>query len=116
MEIAKRPASTSWCSASLSSRIRPSPLTICTASPAPAEPSRFDPQQCNRKRRSVGTTVLQAGITDPSVLTVAIRAEAENSLSGGESDDNGMCIGLGIAVAVLFVIGVTAVMMAAFVG
>lgn len=40
-----------------------------------------DPQQCSRNRRSVETTVVQESITEPSVLTVAIRAKAENRMS-----------------------------------
>ncbi|XP_070762101.1 zona pellucida-like domain-containing protein 1 [Enoplosus armatus] len=78
-------------------------------------------KQCNRKRkRSVETTVIQESITEPSVLTVAIRAKTETSilskeeaLSGGQSDGKGASVGLGIAVAVLIVIGVSAILMAA---
>ena len=40
--------------------------------------SGFYPQQCNRKRRSVETTVVQESITEPSVLTVAIKARRES--------------------------------------
>nr|XP_046244615.1 zona pellucida-like domain-containing protein 1 [Scatophagus argus] len=77
-------------------------------------------KQCNRKRRSVETTVVQESITEPSVLTVAIRAKTENpihskeeALSGGQSDGKGASVGLGIAVAVLIVIGVAAILTAA---
>ncbi|XP_028275892.1 zona pellucida-like domain-containing protein 1 [Parambassis ranga] len=76
-------------------------------------------KQCSRNRRSVETTVVQESITEPSVLTVAIRAKAENpipskenALSGGQTDGSGASIGLGIAVAVLVVIGVAAILMA----
>ncbi|XP_051253567.1 zona pellucida-like domain-containing protein 1 [Dicentrarchus labrax] len=76
-------------------------------------------KQCNRKRRSVETTVVQESITEPSVLTVAIRAETETSilskeeaLSAGQSDGKGASVGLGIAVAVLIVIGMAAILMA----
>ncbi|KAM3616510.1 uncharacterized protein V6R79_019150 [Siganus canaliculatus] len=77
-------------------------------------------KQCNRKRRSGETTVVQESITEPSVLTVAIRAKTDNpsiskeeALSGGQSGGRGASVGLGIAVAVLIVIGVTAVLTAA---
>ncbi|KAE8295129.1 Zona pellucida-like domain-containing protein 1 [Larimichthys crocea] len=78
-------------------------------------------KQCNRKRRSAETTVIQEGAIGPSVLTVPIKAQAENSalppneqaLSGGRSDGKGASVGLGIAVAVLAVIGVGAILMAA---
>lgn len=77
-------------------------------------------KQCNRVRRSVETTVVQESITEPSVLTVAIRAKAdtpilskEEALSGGQSDGRGASVGLGIAVAVLVVIGVVAILTAA---
>ncbi|XP_069390340.1 zona pellucida-like domain-containing protein 1 [Paralichthys olivaceus] len=77
-------------------------------------------KRCSRKRRSVETTVIQDGITEPSVLTVAIRAKTDSSilpkdeaLSGAQTDGKGASVGLGIAVAVLIVIGVTAILMAA---
>ncbi|XP_037631620.1 zona pellucida-like domain-containing protein 1 [Sebastes umbrosus] len=35
-------------------------------------------KQCNRKRRSVGSMVVQESITEPSVLTVAIKTKTEN--------------------------------------
>ncbi|KAF3847596.1 hypothetical protein F7725_020624, partial [Dissostichus mawsoni] len=35
-------------------------------------------KQCNRKRRSVQSTVVQEGITEPSVITVAIKAKTKN--------------------------------------
>ncbi|KAM7399185.1 hypothetical protein PAMP_018472 [Pampus punctatissimus] len=75
-------------------------------------------KQCNRKRRSVETTVVQETVTDPSVLTVAIRAKTQNphlctALSGGQSDGKDTSVGLGIAVAVFVVIGVAAILMAA---
>ncbi|XP_076002380.1 zona pellucida-like domain-containing protein 1 [Genypterus blacodes] len=77
-------------------------------------------KQCNRKRRSVGATVIQETITQPSVLTVAIKAKAENpvlakeeALSADQSDGRNAPVGLGIAVAFLVVIGAVAVMMAA---
>ncbi|XP_075892413.1 zona pellucida-like domain-containing protein 1 [Nelusetta ayraudi] len=77
-------------------------------------------KQCNRVRRSVETTVVQESITEPSVLTVAIRAKTdtpiltkEEALSGGQSDGRGTSVGLGIAVAVLVVIGVAAILTAA---
>ncbi|XP_054650829.1 zona pellucida-like domain-containing protein 1 [Dunckerocampus dactyliophorus] len=77
-------------------------------------------KQCNRRRRrSVETTV--DSITEPSVLTVQIKARAddpgtqskEEAQSGGQSDGEGASVGLGIAVAVLVVIGVTAILAAA---
>ncbi|XP_053728224.1 zona pellucida-like domain-containing protein 1 [Synchiropus splendidus] len=77
-------------------------------------------KQCNRKKRSIETTVVQDSITRPSVLTLAIKAQAENTvqtkeeaLSGGRSDGRGASVGLGIAVAVLTVMGATAAFMAA---
>ncbi|XP_041796798.1 zona pellucida-like domain-containing protein 1 [Chelmon rostratus] len=78
-------------------------------------------KQCNRRRRrSVETTVVQDSITEPSVLTVALRTKTETpivskeeALSGGQSDGRGASVGLGIAVAVLIVIGVAAILMAA---
>lgn len=41
----------------------------------------FDPQQCNRKRRSVETMVVQRGISDTSVLTVPIKAKTDTCMS-----------------------------------
>lgn len=44
----------------------------------------FDPQQCNnrrRRRRGVESTVIQESITEPSVLTVAIRTKTETCMS-----------------------------------
>ncbi|XP_018555892.1 zona pellucida-like domain-containing protein 1 [Lates calcarifer] len=77
-------------------------------------------KQCNRRKRNIETTVVKESITEPSVLTVAIRAKAENpilskeeALSGGQSDGKGASVGLGIAVAVLVVVGVGAILMAA---
>ncbi|XP_059187165.1 zona pellucida-like domain-containing protein 1 [Centropristis striata] len=77
-------------------------------------------KQCNRRKRSTETMVVQDSITEPSVLTVAIKAKKDNSiqhkeeaLSGGQSDGKGASVGLGIAVAVLVVIGVAAFLMAA---
>ncbi|XP_041654103.1 zona pellucida-like domain-containing protein 1 [Cheilinus undulatus] len=77
-------------------------------------------KQCNRKKRSVETTVVQESITETAVLTVPIRAKTENpilskeeALSGGHSDGRRASVGLGIAVAVLIVIGVSAILMAA---
>ncbi|KAM9801666.1 zona pellucida-like domain-containing protein 1 [Neosynchiropus ocellatus] len=77
-------------------------------------------KQCNRKKRSIETTVVQDSITRPSVLTLAIKAQAENTaqtkeeaLSGGRSDGSGASVGLGIAVAVLTAIGAAAALMAA---
>ncbi|XP_029922262.1 zona pellucida-like domain-containing protein 1 [Myripristis murdjan] len=77
-------------------------------------------KQCNRKKRSVQTTIFQDGITEPSLLTMPIitRAEKplvpkEEALSGGQSNDKSASVGLGIAVAVLIVIGVVAILMAA---
>ncbi|KAK5868774.1 hypothetical protein PBY51_009756 [Eleginops maclovinus] len=77
-------------------------------------------KQCNRKRRSVQSTGVQEGITEPSVITVAIKAKTANSiqskeeaLSGGQSEGKGASVGLGIAVAVLVVTGVAAIVMAA---
>ncbi|XP_053176192.1 zona pellucida-like domain-containing protein 1 [Scomber japonicus] len=70
-------------------------------------------KQCNRKRRSVETTVVQESITEPSVLTVAIKARRESPLSGGQPNGKSTSIGLGIAVAVLIVVGVVAILMAA---
>ncbi|XP_036934009.1 zona pellucida-like domain-containing protein 1 [Acanthopagrus latus] len=80
-------------------------------------------KQCNnrrRRRRGVESTVIQESITEPSVLTVAIRTKTETSivpkeeaLSAGQSDGKGASVGLGIAVAVLIVIGVAAILMAA---
>ncbi|XP_047191727.1 zona pellucida-like domain-containing protein 1 [Scophthalmus maximus] len=69
-------------------------------------------KQCNRKRRSVETTVFQESITEPSVLTVAIKAKTDSPLSGGQTDGRGASVGLGIAVAILIVIGVAAILMA----
>ncbi|XP_054462102.1 zona pellucida-like domain-containing protein 1 [Anoplopoma fimbria] len=78
-------------------------------------------KQCNRRRRSVETTVVQQSITEPSLLTVAIKTKTESAiqskeevLSGGQSDGKGTSVGLGIAVAVLVVIGVAAILMAAY--
>ncbi|XP_029373604.1 zona pellucida-like domain-containing protein 1 [Echeneis naucrates] len=70
-------------------------------------------KQCNRRKRSVETAVVQESITEPSVLTAAIRAMTENPLSGAQSDGKATSVGLGIAVAVLTVIGVAAIFMAA---
>ncbi|KAI4815727.1 hypothetical protein KUCAC02_005862 [Chaenocephalus aceratus] len=77
-------------------------------------------KQCNRKRRSVQSTVVQEGITEPSVITVAIKAKTKNSiqskeeaLSGGRSEGKGASVGLGIAVALLVVLGVATIVMAA---
>ncbi|KAM4567016.1 zona pellucida-like domain-containing protein 1 [Odontesthes bonariensis] len=77
-------------------------------------------KQCSRKRRSVEATVVKESLTEPSVLTVAINAKAESPIvsseetpSGGHSEDKGASVGLGIAVAVLVVMGVAAVLMAA---
>ncbi|KAM8853363.1 zona pellucida-like domain-containing protein 1 [Synchiropus picturatus] len=77
-------------------------------------------KQCNRKKRSIEATVVQDSITRPSVLTLAIKAQAENTvqtkeeaLSGGRSDGRGASVGLGIAVAVLTVMGAAAAFMAA---
>ncbi|KAK5904845.1 hypothetical protein CesoFtcFv8_006367 [Champsocephalus esox] len=76
-------------------------------------------KQCNRKRRSVQSTVVQEGITEPSVITVAIKAKTKNSiqskeeaLSGGWSEGNDASVGLGIAVALLVVLGVATIVMA----
>ncbi|XP_026220617.1 zona pellucida-like domain-containing protein 1 [Anabas testudineus] len=77
-------------------------------------------KQCNRKKRSVENAVKQEGITTASELTVAIRMEAENAaaakdeaLSGGQADGKGVPLGLGVAMAILIVIGVAAILMAA---
>ncbi|KAM3875133.1 zona pellucida-like domain-containing protein 1 [Diretmus argenteus] len=86
-------------------------------------------KQCNRKKRSiVETTVVQAGMTETSLLTMPIITKAESSmsliksntllskeeaLSGGQRDGRGASVGLGIAVAVLIVLGVTAILTAA---
>ncbi|XP_047449293.1 zona pellucida-like domain-containing protein 1 [Mugil cephalus] len=79
-------------------------------------------KQCNRRRRrrSAETTVIQESITEPSVLTVGIKAKTENSalsdeeaVSAGESDGDGASVGLEIAVAVLAVVVVVAALMAA---
>ncbi|KAM6932234.1 zona pellucida-like domain-containing protein 1 [Lycodopsis pacificus] len=66
-------------------------------------------KQCNRKKRSVESTVVQQSITEPSVLTVVITTNTDNLLSGGQTDGKGTSVGLGIAVAVLLVIGVGAI-------
>ncbi|KAI9538790.1 hypothetical protein NQZ68_012445 [Dissostichus eleginoides] len=60
------------------------------------------------------------GITEPSVITVAIKATTKNSiqskeeaLSGDRSEGKGASVGLGIAVALLVVLGVATIVMAA---
>lgn len=54
-----------------SSRVGVAPASLTTRGVG------IDPQQCNRVRRSVETTVVQESITEPSVLTVAIRAKTD---------------------------------------
>ncbi|KAM4627129.1 zona pellucida-like domain-containing protein 1 [Polymixia lowei] len=78
-------------------------------------------KKCNTKRkRSAETTVVQEGITELSLLTVPILTRAlspftsEEALSGGQYKGKGTSVGLGIAVAVLAVIGVMAILMAAW--
>ncbi|XP_056139683.1 zona pellucida-like domain-containing protein 1 [Lampris incognitus] len=78
-------------------------------------------KQCvGRKRRSLETTVFQDGVTRPSLLTRPIRIKAESTLEskeeaqhGGKYNGRGASVGLGIAVAVLTVIGVAAILVAA---
>ncbi|XP_028320823.1 zona pellucida-like domain-containing protein 1 [Gouania willdenowi] len=76
-------------------------------------------KQCNRRKRSVDSTMVKEGLTEPSVLTVAIKAKSENpsltkekAQSGGKSDSRSTSVGLGIAVAVLAVLGVAAILAA----
>ncbi|XP_041850948.1 zona pellucida-like domain-containing protein 1 [Melanotaenia boesemani] len=78
-------------------------------------------KQCSRKKRSMETSVVQESITKPSVLTVSIKANTESTTvpseetpSGGQLDDEGASVGLGITVAVLVVTGVAAILMAAY--
>ncbi|KAJ3591490.1 hypothetical protein NHX12_009434 [Muraenolepis orangiensis] len=70
-------------------------------------------KQCNnRRKRGVDSDVVQEGLVDPSMLTVPIRTKAEGS-SPGDQGQNDASIGLGVAVAVLVVIGSAAMLMAA---
>ncbi|KAK2847407.1 hypothetical protein Q5P01_010406 [Channa striata] len=70
-------------------------------------------KQCNRKKRSVATTVKQDGITTPSELIVAVVTKAENALSGGRTDGPDASVHLGTAAVILSVTGVAAILMTA---
>ncbi|XP_049580883.1 zona pellucida-like domain-containing protein 1 [Syngnathus scovelli] len=77
-------------------------------------------KQCNnRRRRNAETTVVQQSIDEPSLLTVPIKTrtdepatQSKEEVESGEGRRDAS-VGLGIAVAVLFALGVAAILTAA---
>ncbi|XP_055003860.1 zona pellucida-like domain-containing protein 1 [Boleophthalmus pectinirostris] len=76
-------------------------------------------KQCNNGRRRRDTaSVLQDGISQPSLLTVAIKANSEDhdpslkEKTKDQQENQSAAVGLGVAVAVLVVVGVAAMLLA----
>lgn len=76
-------------------------------------------KQCNNRKRRDLSSVVQDSVTESSVLTVAIKAKSEDytvedGLTIEQSADQSAAVGLGVAVAVLIVVGVAAMLLATY--
>ncbi|XP_072313076.1 zona pellucida-like domain-containing protein 1 [Eucyclogobius newberryi] len=68
-------------------------------------------KQCNNRKRRDMSSVVQDGISQPSLLTVAINTKSEEWKTKDHQPTQSAVVGLGVAVAVLIVVGVAATLL-----